>query len=79
MKPLNKPIYYVDNSRPLLYKIPKSDAKNIELGWWRVFLTTGLLGAFSDEATPVPIPNTAVKLVSGDDTPLGESSTVPDF
>lgn len=36
-------------------------------------------GAFSGEATPVPIPNTEVKLLSGDDTPLGESSTVPDL
>ena len=36
-------------------------------------------GAFSEEATPVPIPNTEVKLLSGDNTLLGEGSTVPDF
>ena len=36
-------------------------------------------GAFSAGDTPVPIPNTAVKTRSGDDTPLGESSTVPDY
>jgi hypothetical protein len=35
-------------------------------------------GAFGAEDTPVPIPNTEVKLCCGDDTPCGESSTVPD-
>ena len=29
-------------------------------------------GAFSEEATPVPIPNTEVKLLSGDDTGNGK-------
>ncbi len=28
----------------------------------------GLAGAFGGKATPVPMPNTAVKLASGDDT-----------
>lgn len=36
-------------------------------------------GAFSAGVTPVPIPNTVVKTRCGDDTPLGESSTVPDY
>ena len=36
-------------------------------------------GAFSAGDTLVPIPNTKVKTRCGDDTPLGESSTVPDY
>ena len=36
-------------------------------------------GALSAGDTPVPIPNTVVKTRSGDDTLLGESSTVPDY
>lgn len=34
-------------------------------------------GGFSDGVTPVPIPNTAVKFISADDTPLGESRALP--
>jgi hypothetical protein len=36
-------------------------------------------GAFSAGDTLVPIPNTKVKTRCGDDTPMGESSTVPDY
>jgi hypothetical protein len=36
-------------------------------------------GAFSAGDTLVPIPNTTVKARCGDDTPLGESSSVPDY
>ena len=36
-------------------------------------------GAYGEEDTPVPIPNTEVKLLCGDDTLLGESSAVPDY
>ena len=36
-------------------------------------------GAFGAGDTPVPIPNTTVKTRCGDDTPMGESSTVPDY
>jgi hypothetical protein len=36
-------------------------------------------GAFSAGDTQVPIPNTNVKTRCGDDTPLGESSSVPDY
>jgi hypothetical protein len=36
-------------------------------------------GAFSAGDTLVPIPNTKVKTCCGDDTPMGESSTVPDY
>ena len=34
-------------------------------------------GATTREETPVPIPNTAVKLSWADDTPSGESRSVP--
>jgi hypothetical protein len=42
-------------------------------------LESDATGAFSAGDTPVPIPNTAVKTRSGDDTPMGESSSVPDY
>lgn len=37
------------------------------------------LGAHSERETPVPIPNTEAKPLSGDDTDLWESSTVPNY
>jgi hypothetical protein len=43
------------------------------------FVQPCLTGAFSAGDTLVPIPNTKVKTRCGDDTPLGESSTVPDY
>lgn len=39
----------------------------------------GETGAFGAGDTPVPIPNTEVKTCCGDDTPMGESSAVPDL
>lgn len=39
---------------------------------------SALTGAFGEKETPVPMPNTAVKLLSADDTLRGESRTVPD-
>ena len=35
------------------------------------------LGVHGEEETPVPIPNTEVKLLSGDYTALRETSTMP--
>ena len=39
----------------------------------------GETGAFGAGDTPVSIPNTEVKTCCGDDTPMGESSAVPDL
>jgi hypothetical protein len=38
------------------------------------FLKFRVPGAFSEKVIPVPIPNTAVKLLSADDTFLGKVS-----
>ena len=37
------------------------------------------LGVHGEEETPVPIPNTEVKLLSGDYTALRETSTMPNY
>ena len=38
-----------------------------------------LSGGSSEEATPVPIPNTVVKLFSADDSRKGESRPLPGY
>ena len=42
-------------------------------------LSTTLFGAHSTGETPVLIPNTEAKPSSGDNTPTGEGSTVPNY
>ena len=37
------------------------------------------LGVHGEEETPVPIPNTEVKLLSGDYTAMRETSTMPNY
>lgn len=59
-----------------LVRVPRLSILNLFSTWERVI---DVPGAFSAGDTPVPIPNTTVKTRCGDDTPLGESSTVPDY
>src|SRR5882724_4333072 len=43
------------------------------------FFIKSFPGGFSDGEIPVPIPNTAVKPACADDTPKGESRSLPGF
>ena len=45
--------------------------KNLCVGRWLIFRFQ-CVGVFSEEGTPVPIPNTEVKLFCVDDTLLGK-------
>ena len=54
--------------------------KLIRLNLFKLLSSKFFAGVFSSEATPVPIPNTEVKLTSGDGIAgltLWESSTTP--
>jgi hypothetical protein len=43
----------------------------------KYFLEGTVLGASSDRDTPDPIPNSAVKPISADGSPMGKSKSVP--